>query len=163
TIPQRDERRRRPMQWIMFSKMLGPYLVSEMGAVVRELGFEGVDLTVRPGGHVLPESVTDGLPAAVTALKGQGLAVPMITTGIVEAGEPDAEAIFAAAAACGIRRLKLGYWPYRGFGSMERLIDECRRKLDGIEALAQRHGVRACIHIHSGNYASANAAVVYLL
>src|SRR5438552_4185897 len=119
------------MQWIMFSKMLAAYAVPEMGAVVRELGFEGVDLTVRPGGHVLPENVRDGLPAAVAALREQGLAVPMITTGIVDAAEPHAEAIFAAAAACGIRRLKLGYWPYRGFGTMEALIQECRRKLEG--------------------------------
>jgi sugar phosphate isomerase/epimerase len=35
--------------------------------------------------------------------------------------------------------------------------------MDGIEALARRHGVRACIHIHTGNSASANAAVVATL
>lgn len=148
------------MQWVMFSKHLAPYSIPEMGAVVRGLGFDGADLTVRPGGHVLPEEVREALPAAVAALGEQGLSVPMITTGVTDAAEPHAEAIFATAAACGVRRLKLGYWPYRGFGTMRALIDDCRRKMDGIEALAKRHGVRACIHIHSGDTASANAAVV---
>jgi len=151
------------MQWIMFSKHLAPYSVPEVGAVIRDLGLDGVDLTVRPGGHVLPENVREGLPAAVKALSDQGLKVPMITTGVTDAGEEHADAIFATAAACGIRRLKLGYWPYKGFGTMAALIDDCQRKMDGIEALAARHGVRACIHIHSGNSASANAAIVYLL
>src|SRR5205823_1390617 len=125
------------MEWVMFSKMLAPYSVPEAGAVIRDLGFDGVDLTVRPGGHVLPEDVQGRLPAAVEALRQQGLSVPMITTGVVEAEEPHADAIFGAAAGCGIRRLKLGYWPYRGFGTMAALIDECRRKMDGIEALAR--------------------------
>lgn len=148
------------MLWVMFSKHLAPYSVPEMGKVVRGLGFAGVDLTVRPGGHVLPEQVGAALPAAVAALKEEGLAVPMITTGVVDAGEPHADAIFRTAAACGIRKLKLGYWSYQGFGTMRSLIEECRRKMDGIEGLAKRHGVCACIHIHSGSTASANAAVV---
>jgi sugar phosphate isomerase/epimerase len=151
------------MQWIMFSKHLAPYSVPEAGKVIRDLGLQGVDLTVRPGGHVLPENVREGLPAAVEALSKQGLAVPMITTGVTDADELHADTIFATAASCGIRRLKLGYWPYKGFGTMAALIDDCQRKMDGIEALAARHGVRACIHIHSGNSASANAAVVYML
>jgi sugar phosphate isomerase/epimerase len=148
------------MQWVMFSKHLAPYSIAEMGVVVRGLGFDGVDLTVRPGGHVLPEEVGQALPAAVDTLQSVGLTVPMITTGVTDAAEPHAGLIFETAAACGITRLKLGYWSYQGFGTMRSLIDDCQRKMDGIEALAKRHGVRACIHIHSGNSASANAAVV---
>jgi sugar phosphate isomerase/epimerase len=151
------------MQWLMFSKHLAPYSVPEVGAVIRDLGLDGVDLTLRPAGHVLPENVREGLPAAVEALSKLGVAVPMITTGVTDASDPHADAIFATAAKCGIKRLKLGYWPYKGFGTMAALIDDCQRKMDGIEALAKKHGVRACIHVHSGNYASANAVVIYML
>src|SRR5947208_1964149 len=75
------------MQWVMFSKMLAPYSVPEAGRAIRDLGFEGVDLTVRPGGHVLPEAVTEGLPAAVEALRRQGMdrLAPMIALGAVKA------------------------------------------------------------------------------
>ena len=53
------------MQLVMFSKHLGPLTVGRVGELVRELGFDGVDLTVRPGGHVLPESVDTDLPDTV--------------------------------------------------------------------------------------------------
>jgi hypothetical protein len=42
----------------MFSKILkniGNLSVDEAGDLIAEIGFDDVDLTVRPGGHVLPE------------------------------------------------------------------------------------------------------------
>jgi len=151
------------MQWIMFSKMLGTLNVVEAGARIKEIGFEGVDLTVRPGGHVLPENAAGGLAPAVEALRSMGLCVPMISTGITAADEEYARDIFRAAAECGIRRLKLGYWRYEGFGTLAEQIEGARRKLAGIETLAREHGVTACIHCHSGAFLSAEPTVVWLL
>jgi sugar phosphate isomerase/epimerase len=151
------------MQLVMFSKHLGPLPVPEAGRTIRELGFHGVDLTVRSGGHVLPEGVATALPEAVRQLADLGLAVPMITTSIVDAGEPHAEAVMAAAASLGIRNLKLGYWPYKPFGGIHAQIAAARKAMDGIEALARKHDVRACIHNHSGNSLSAEAGNVYLI
>ena len=145
------------MQFVMFSKMLISLPVDEVGTVVKDLGFDGVDLTVRPGGHVLPEEVTRELPRAVETLRRCDLGVPMITTGIV-AADAEAEAVFRAAADSGVSALKLGYWSYRPFGTLTAQIDAARRELDGIERLAAMTGVCACIHTHSGNYLSATAA-----
>jgi sugar phosphate isomerase/epimerase len=146
----------------MFSKHLGPLSVAEAGRTVKSLGFQGVDLTVRPGGHVLPDNVGRDLPEAVRILGDLGLSVPMITTGIVSA-DGDAEAIMAAAAASGIRELKLGYWPYRPFGGIHAQLDAARAEMDGIEAVARKHGVRASIHSHSENCLSAEAGNIYLI
>jgi sugar phosphate isomerase/epimerase len=151
------------MQLVMFSKHLAPLPVGQAGEVVKDLGFDGVDLTVRPGGHVLPERVAEDLPQAVRQLAGLGLAVPMMTTAIVRADDPHAEAIMAAAAEAGVRNLKLGYWPYKPFGKLHEQLDAARTAMDGIEALARKHGVRASIHSHSGNYLSAEAGNVYLI
>jgi len=151
------------MQIVMFSKHLGPLSVPEAGKVMKKLGFQGMDLTVRPGGHVLPEQVKTALPEAVRQLKDLGLAVPMITTGLTGTEGQHAEEIMETAASLGIRNLKLGYWPYRTFGQLHGALDSARQAMDGLEALARRHDVRACIHSHSGNYLSAEAAVVYLL
>ena len=90
-------------------------------------------------------------------------AVPMITTGITCADDPYAEAIFERAADAGVRYLKLGYWRYEGFGTIHAAIDAAARDMDGIEALAQRTGVCAVIHNHSGNFVSALAPVVWQL
>ena len=147
----------------MFSKMLAPYSIRQAGEVIRSLGFAGVDLTCRPQGHVLPEQTRERLPQAVRELRSLGLSVPMLTTGITSADDAHAADVFAAAAACGVRQLKLGYWRYSGFGQGRQQIREIRDKLRGIERLAKEHGVQACVHIHSGDYLSANPAVLMLL
>lgn len=151
------------MQLVMFSKHLGELSVAEAGKRVKELGFDGLDLTTRPGGHVLPEQVKTALPEAVRTLADQGLQVPMLTTGIVDAGEPHAEEILATAAELGIRNLKLGYWRYQPFGTLRAQLDAARKALDGLEALARKHNVRVSPHIHSGNYLTAEATTLYLL
>jgi sugar phosphate isomerase/epimerase len=151
------------MKLMMFSKWLGQYDVAEAGRLVAGLGFDGVDLTVRPRGHVPPENAAVALPEAVRALAGLGLATPLITTDITEAGAAHAAQIFDAAAASGVSELKLGYWRCPPGGRVQSLLDQAARKLDGIEKLAQRAGVRANIHTHSGPNLSALAPLVWWL
>ena len=151
------------MQLIMFSKMLQEFSIDEMGDIVKDLGFAGVDLTVRPGGHVLPERVEADLEPAVELLRDKGLEVPMLTTALESPADPTAEPIFEAAAACGVTKLKLGYWPVPRFGALRDLIADARQRLLGLNALAEKYGVSANIHTHSGDFLSAQAGVVWML
>lgn len=151
------------MELIMFSKMLGEFDVSKAGDIIKDLGFDGVDLTCRPGGHVLPENVGRDLPPAVETLRKKGLSVPMLTTGILSAEEPYAEDIFRMAAQCKVPALKLGYHTYSGFGTIQGLIAEVRAKLAGLAELAQKYGVSANLHIHSGDYVTALAPILFML
>src|SRR6186713_1843349 len=63
-----------------FSKHLPRMNARELAQSLKALGFDGVDLTVRPGGHVDPKKVAAELPAFVDAIRHEGMAVPMITT-----------------------------------------------------------------------------------
>ena len=96
-----------------FSKHLEKMKYNELGKELKEAGFAGVDLTVRPGGHVLPERVAEDLPRAVEAIRSYGLKVPMITTGLTSASDPTARAVLGTAARLKIPLFKLGYWLYR--------------------------------------------------
>jgi len=148
------------VEWIMFTKHLQAYPVEQAADVVKSLGLDGLDLTVRPGGHVEPAAAQDVLPNVFKAVKSKGLSIPLMTTEITSAQTPYAESIFRLAAEGGTKYLKLGYWPYDGFGNMARQIDEIKTKLDGIEKLAQRFGVTAVIHTHSGGVMTASGAVL---
>ena len=48
----------------VFSKHLHWLSVDVLADALAEIGFDGVDLAVRPGGHVEPERVETELPAA---------------------------------------------------------------------------------------------------
>jgi sugar phosphate isomerase/epimerase len=150
------------MRLVMFSKMLQEFSVARAAEIIKGLGFEGVDLTVRPKGHVEPEGVGRSLPEAVRAIRDQGLSVPMITTAITTA-DRTAEEIVAAAVHEDIRLLKLGYWIAPKNGLIE-AIDRSRRELDGLARLAETYHVTFGIHNHSGpGYVNCQPAVIWTL
>jgi L-ribulose-5-phosphate 3-epimerase len=143
---------RRPSLCV-FSKHLAGLGYDELGATAKRLGFEGVDLTVRPGGHVLPERAAQDLPRAVEAIRRHGLQVPMITTGLTSATDPAAEPALKTAARLGIPFFKLGYWRYRTKETDPAArIQQVRQDLEGLVALARQHRIRAGFHNHSGDY-----------
>lgn len=149
-----------PMELLMFSKKLAEYEIREAGKIISNMGLDGVDLTVRPGGHIEPEEAVERLPGAVEVLGSEGLTVPMISTGIRSAEEKWSREIFSTASKCGIGYLKLGYWHYEGFGNVRRQLEDSRSKAAKLAELASEHGVVAGIHIHSGNYMSATGGMV---
>jgi hypothetical protein len=68
----------------IFSKQLQWLEYEQMAKTAREVGFDGVDLTVRPGGHVLPERVRQDLPKAIREINKNGLLADRITTAITD-------------------------------------------------------------------------------
>ncbi len=97
---------------VLFSKHLAELGWRDLGVAVRQAGFDGVDLTVRPAGHVLPARVTEDLPRAVAAIRDGGSQVAMLTTGLTKPDDPAARATLQAARAVGVPRLKAGYYRY---------------------------------------------------
>ena len=90
-----------------FSKTFQWLGYDDLAVFLAEAGFEGIDLSVRPGGHVLPENVERDLPAAVKAAQKQRLSIPMMVTGITDATDPLTERILKTAADQGVK-LPLG-------------------------------------------------------
>lgn len=148
------------MQWIMFTKHLQAYSIAQAADAIYGLGLDGLDLTVRPGGHVEPANAEQELPGVFALVKSKGLTIPLLTTAITSAADPYAETLFRLAAELGAPYIKLGYWRYRGFGHITQQIAEAQRDLDGIEKLARRYGVAAALHTHSGDFMTASGPVV---
>jgi L-ribulose-5-phosphate 3-epimerase len=141
-----------------FSKPVPQLNWSELAQSVKRAGFGGVDLTVRRGGHVLPERAATDLPKAVAAIRDAGLEVPMITTELLSADDPTAEPIFSTASKLSIPFLKPGYYhylPYYGnkfihykFIEVLKELDEAGRKFRGLVELAEKHRIQVGYHNH---------------
>ena len=151
------------MKWMMFIKHLQTLPLPEAARAIRGLGFEGVDLTVRPGGTVAPERVRQELPQAIRTLHDWGLGVPLVTTAITKADQGSARDILETAAALGIREAKLGYVTVNDFATFQSTLEQFNRDLDAIERLAKATGVRVNLHLHSGMYLTSLAAAVWWL
>jgi L-ribulose-5-phosphate 3-epimerase len=132
----------------LFSKHLPELHWGDLGRAVKDAGFEGVDLTVRPGGHVLPERAADDLPRAVEALTAQGVKVPMITTDLTSSSVPLARPLLQAAARSGVQYFKTGYWRYSASPDVRTQVAEAGKALEGLAALARECGIEMGFHNH---------------
>lgn len=134
----------------LFSKPLSFIPGEQLGTAVRELGFESIDLAVRPGGHVEPARVRQDLPPVVRAIRGAGVEVSMLTTGIVDATTPYAEDVIATMTSLGIYRYRWGGLRWAKGIPFERQIEAFRPRVAGLAKLNNRHGATAMYHTHSG-------------
>jgi sugar phosphate isomerase/epimerase len=140
----------------VFSKHLQWLNYPELAKVAAELGFEGIDLTVRPGGHVEPARVAEELPRAVEAIRQQGLQVPLITTSITRADESFAEDILRTASALRIPFYRMGWIAYNPGLGIEQNLAEITARLKGLQTLNQRYSIHGGYQNHQGaNFGSA--------
>jgi sugar phosphate isomerase/epimerase len=134
----------------LFSKHAHWLTVEEFGPLLREAGFDAVDLAVRNGGHVLPEEAAARLSPAVKTLNRAGLSVPMMVSGISDPDHPLTEPVLRAAADAGIRHYRLAYYNYDPalgvLGTLERL----KPKVAKLAALNERLGIQGVWQNHDG-------------
>ncbi len=138
------------MQFILFTDNLADLSIEEVCKSAKQAGFDGIDLTLRPGGHVLPENAEMGMSGARQIADRTAMSIPMASTAVTDAN-PLAETVFASCAHYGVRRVKLGYWQYQPFGTLSQQIDAARRRIERLVKLGNKYDVLPCIHVHSGN------------
>lgn len=136
----------------IFSKNLHWLDYTQMAQVAADLGFDGIDLTVRPAGHVLPERVATDLPKAVEAIRKAGLSVHMITTAIDDAAAPYTETILKTASSLGIGQYRTGWFKYDGKRDINTYLKEASSKLKDLAELSARYKIIAAYQNHSGEY-----------
>lgn len=150
------------MQLVLFTKLFLGQSIEEIGAIGSRLGFDGIDLLVRPGFQVEPTN-PDGIGAAVSRLKQDGLSVPMATTDLTDPAAIDTPRLFNSFAENGIRVVRLGYWKYDPSVGYASLLDTTRRQLDELAKLAEAAGITLTIQLHGGTIHGSGAQTASLL
>ncbi len=136
--------------YCIFSKHLQWLDYPELGEVVSQLGFDGIDLTVRPTGHVLPERVRTDLPRAVAAVGESGVRVPTITTAITRPEDAGTREILETASGLGIPYYRLGYYRYPEDREISETLAEIRKSLTGLADLNRRLRICGDYQNHAG-------------
>lgn len=130
-----------------FSKALPEMDWHQLAQSVKRVGFDGIDLTVRPGGHVLPERAEEDLPKAVSAIRAEGLEVPMITTALVSAADPTARPILSTAGKLAIPLYKPGYYLY-DFVDVRKELENAGNEFRKLAELGKQFGIQVGYHNH---------------
>lgn len=135
----------------IFSKHLQWLDYDDMAFLAAEMGFDGIDLTVRPGGHVLPERVEDDLPKAVQAAEKADLKIHMLTTNIQEANQKYTESILKTASSLGIKHYRTGWLDYNEKIDVQGNLGLIKDKFIGLEEMNSRYGIKGDYQNHAGN------------
>jgi L-ribulose-5-phosphate 3-epimerase len=135
----------------IFSKHLQWLDCNGMAQTAAELGFDGIDLTVRKKGHVLPERVEDDLPKAVEAIKNAGIEPLMMATDINDPDDPNTEKILKTASALGIKYYRLGKYKYSDDKSVASTLSEAAPMMRGLAAMNKHYNIRGSYQNHAGS------------
>jgi L-ribulose-5-phosphate 3-epimerase len=136
----------------VFSKNLQWLEYRDMAKKAAALGFDGVDLTVRPGGHVLPERVKEDLPKAVEAVEAEGLKVYSIVTSIERSDDPLTLNILEAAKKLNIAYYRMGWYHYEDGVSVAENLKRISEKVRALDEVNAKFGIYGVYQNHEGHY-----------
>src|ERR1035438_1512155 len=153
TLPARatDEKpAQHKLKVAIFSKHLQFLVGEELAKAAADIRFDGIDITVRRGGHVAPERVGQDLPPLVGILRQHGLEAPMITVDIVDTQTPFTEDILKTMAALGIRNYRWGGFRYVAGQPYAAQLEQMKPRIAKLATLNSRYQACAMYHTHSG-------------
>jgi sugar phosphate isomerase/epimerase len=93
----------------VLSKALTGVWYAEIGEIVKQLGFEGVDFTMMHGGMVEPSDAPVDEVRALESVHGAGLQAPIMTTALISPAEPWCRTLLALAGRTGVGLFKAGF------------------------------------------------------
>lgn len=138
------------MKVCIFSKQLQWLSYEEMAAAVAEMGFDGIDLTVRPNGHVLPERVEEDLPKAVAAAHKAGIKIQAISTDIQDARQKYARTILKTASGLGINLYRSAGLNYQKGLDVRSNLENIKAKFESLAAINKEYNLHSDYLNHSG-------------
>lgn len=146
----------------VFSKHLQFLDYNEMAEIAAEMGFDGVELTVRPGGHVLPERVEEDLPKAIAALKKHKLPPQLFCTGVEGVGPLDTK-VLQTAAKQGLKYYRMNYFDFEKDKTMAESLAVHKKTMHDLGELSKKLGLVGCYQNHAGLRVGASPWEIYQL
>lgn len=140
-----------PRRNCAFVKFLTELGYDELSDRLAEFGFGGVEVTVREkDGYIKPAAAAAELPKFRRSLDKNGLELSIVTTDVVRADQPLADAVLRAAADAGAQRYRLGFRRYDPKQRVVGQLDAFRAQFDQLAALNRRIKLPGMYQNHCG-------------
>jgi sugar phosphate isomerase/epimerase len=135
----------------LFSKHLQWLDYQKAAEAAKMMGFDGLDITVRPKGHVLPENVERDLPKFVDAIRKAGLKADLITTAVTDAENQYTEKIIKTASDLGIQYYRMGWLKYSDDQPIDEQIERYKKQFETLAQLNEQYNIHGAYQNHSGD------------
>jgi L-ribulose-5-phosphate 3-epimerase len=142
----------------LYSKVLIKVGYIDLPMIVQSLGFDGVDLSVEPDGHVLPQKAGNQLMPALEAITGIGLDPSMLTTGLTKAQDRDSEEVLGLATYIQVPFYRPGHWKMTGSAEIEMQLPYVQRDIANLAQLGRLTKMAMGVHNYMDGAEGANIA-----
>ena len=140
----------------IFSKHLQFLDFEDLGKYVMDVGFDGVDLTVRNGGHVEPAEAPDVLPGALDKIRKSGAVVPTMATSINDPDDPLTEPVLKTAGENGVGFYRMAYHRYGDTDDLEGKLLAIKANMARLAKMNEKYGIHGAYQNHQGNFVGAS-------
>ena len=134
----------------IFSKHLQFLNYNDLADAAKEMGFDGIDLSVRKGGHVEPDRVEDDLPKAAESMKKAGFSPSLMTTAVNEADNETDKKLLITASRLGFSHYRMNWYNYPENKPMPEALQELSKKVNGLGQLNSELGLIGYYQNHAG-------------
>lgn len=149
---------------VIFEKPIQTLDYDRMGEELAKMGVQGIEATIRRGGHIDPKNAELEVPKMVAALAKNGQKAIIATTNVNAADEKNAR-FLRILKENGITKYRMDYFRYDLKKELIPQVKENTAKLKEVEAMNREIGVQALYQIHAGaKYAGSlawDAAVMF--
>src|SRR4051794_35753771 len=135
----------------LYSQHLIKVEFESLGMILRDIGFDGCNLAIIPGGHIPPERASSDLMRAIEAISGVGLEVPLLSTSANSATDMSGRQVMAIAGFMQIPLIRAGGWKYANPDPDSRLV-EVQRELLNFAGVARAYNLAVCLPNLAGDF-----------
>lgn len=141
-----------PATWpvCVFNKPLQHLGYEAQASLVAEMGFAGIEGTVRNQGHVEPEKVEVDLPRQIRALRDHGVEMTLMTTDVNDADSELHRKVLRTAAEQGVKRFRMGAIKYDSNRAIPEQVEGIRRTFEDLVAFCKPLGIQPLCQNHAG-------------
>jgi sugar phosphate isomerase/epimerase len=136
----------------IFSKHLHWLDLKEMAETAASMGFDGIDLTIRPNGHVEPEKVEDQLPRAVEICKKVEIDIVMVCTTIQDISQSFTENILKTASELGIKYYRMDWYHYDKTIGIDENLENFLLKMQDLAGMNEHYKIKGAYQNHDGTW-----------
>jgi sugar phosphate isomerase/epimerase len=135
----------------IFSKHLQFLDYRTTGEIAAEIGFSGVDLTVRRNGHVFPENVKTDLPKAIAEIRASGIDCKLATTAVKSADNPLDVAVLKALSDVKISHYRSNWFKFKKGEDMKESLLFFQKEIEKLGAVNKELNLVGCYQNHAGD------------
>lgn len=136
----------------LFSKALQFLDYESMSVSAKKMGFDGLDLTIRPKGHVLPENVDRDLPIATEIMQSHDLSTKLFCSKVTDITDPVQLNVLRVASQLGYESFRTGWYKYDLNKDINQQVASASDKIEEIAKVSSNLNLNASYQNHSGHY-----------